>query len=682
MHKFYTFIVEHRKAVLTLFSVLAILGIFGKLAIKVDYNISDYLPDDAPSTIALNKMEEEFDGGIANARAMVQNVTIPEALEYKQKIADVNGVSSVTWLDDSVDITTPLETIDQDTLETYYKDNAALFSIVIEEDAYVDAVADIRAIIGEDNALSGTAVNTADGTTNTVAEIIIITAVAIVFVFLVLLISTDSWLEPVVVLLGLGVAILINDGSNIIFGTISFVTNSAGSVLQLAVSLDYSVFLIHRFEEMRKKYKDPKQAMIKALDKSTASILSSGLTTVIGFLAIILMRFKIGPDVGLALAKGVAISLITTFTFMPALVLATHKWLEKTRHKAILPSFKPFGKFVSKVTRPLSIVFVLVAIPATLAYFSNSYYFGSSHLYAEGTRIGRDTAAITEKFGESDMYALLVPRGSSADEASLAQEIKALPEVSSVLSYSETVGNPIPYSYLDEATLSQLESDNYSRIVINVKVPLEGEETFALVETIRGLAQKYYGEYYLAGEGVTVYDLKDTITADMNKVNFVAIGAVFVVLSIMLKDLILPLLLVICIEVAIAINLSFPYFAGDIVFYVAYLIISSIQLGATVDYAILMSDHYKENRKKLDKKQALIETVGSVTSSIIVSGGVLAMVGHLMGWVSSNQLLAQLGIFIGRGAILSLIIVVFVLPGILYAFDKLVIKQGKATNEK
>ncbi|MBQ3309675.1 RND family transporter [Candidatus Saccharibacteria bacterium] len=678
MKKLYEFIVRRRLPIVITFIIAAVVCLFLKQLVGVNYDITDYLPDDSPSTQALDVMDKEFPDGIPNARVMVKDVTVPEALEMKEKLEDVDGVESVTWLDDSVDITTPMEMLDKDTVETYYKDGAALYSLTIDKEKDADAVAKVRELVGENNAVTGSVVNTADGRTNTVAEVGVITVVAILFVLAVLTISTDSWVEPLVVLAGLGVAIAINGGTNLIFGTVSFVTNAAGSVLQLAVSLDYSVFLIHRFEEIRKEESDPKKAMVKALSKSTMSILSSGLTTVIGFLAVILMRFKIGPDVGLSLAKGVVISLITTFVFMPGLVLLTHKLIEKTKHRSLIPSFKRFGKGVSKITMPLVIGFVLLIVPGYLAYNSNSYYYGASKLFNESSRIGRDNVMVEETFGANDTYALLVKSGDRVTEKALSDELHKLPEVTSIISYVDTVGSTIPDSYLDSTTYAKLDSGNYTRMVISVNVPYEGEETFSLVETIRGLGAKYYpgeGGYYLAGNGVSTYDLKDTITADMMKVNFVAIGAVFIVLLFSLKSMIVPIILILAIETAIALNLSFPYFQDEVVFYVAYLIISSIQLGATVDYAILATDRYRENRAKLSKKEAVSQTVTDVTPSIIVSGGVLTMVGFLMGWVSSNQLIAQLGIFIGRGALLSLLVVIFVLPGLLYIMDKAVVKK-------
>ena len=678
MKKFYMSLVNHRKTMVMIFTMVFVVCLLLGNLVKVNYDINDYLPESSPSTVSLELMQEEFDGGIPNARIMISDVTIPEALEYKEKLEAVDGVTAVTWLDDVVSIFVPLSTLDTDTLETYYKDNNALFTVTIEEDRRIEAVSSIRELIGEDNAMTGSAVSTAISTTETVLEINKISIFTVLFVLVVLVMTTNSWMEPLIVLIGLGLAIVINNGTNLIFGEISFVTNAAGSILQLAVSLDYSVFLLHRFEECRQENPDVKAAMTEALCKSTSSILSSGLTTVIGFLALVLMQFRLGPDLGLALAKGVAISLITVFVFMPSFILLTYKWLDKTRHKDLLPKFDLFGKSVQKMTIPMVCIFVILIIPAYLASNANDYYYGSSNIFGNETQLGSDTAVIESVFGKSDTYVLMVPAGDTATETELSQELNNLPQVTSIISYVDLAGAEIPLEYLDENTLSQLISKNYSRMVLSVDVPYEGEDAFSLVEQVRDIAQKYYSDtYYLAGEGVSTYDLMETVTDDMVKVNLMAIAAVFIVLLLSLRSISLPIVLVLSIETAIWINLSIPYFMDTTIFYIAYLIISSIQLGATVDYAILMTDQYKENREMMNKKAAVIQTISDVTVSILTSGSVLTVVGLLLGYITTNQLLGQLGIFIGRGAILSLIIVLFVLPGLLYLFDPLIIRKRK-----
>ena len=676
MRKFYNWVVNHRKLVIAVYAVLFIICAVCKTQISVDYDMNDYLPESSASTVALNLMDKEFDGDVPNARVMVKDVTIPEALEYKEKISNVEGVTDVTWLDDAVSVDVPLETQDIDTIENYYKGGNALFSVTIEKEKRVDAVSNIRKIIGDDNAMTGSAVSTAAATTSTVSEIGKISVIAVLFVILVLILTTDSWFESVVVMIGLGVALIINAGSNLIFGEISFVTNAAGMILQLAVSMDYSVFLIHRFTECRKQNSDPKEAMVDALTMSTSSILSSGLTTVIGFLALCLMRFLIGPDLGRALAKGIAISLITVFTFMPCLILSTYKWLDKLEHRPFVPSFNGFGRVVQKVTAPVLIVFVLAIVPSFLASNANSFYYGASHIFNEKTQTGADTAQIEDIFGKSDTYVLMLPKDDKVQQKALSDALHEIPQVTGIISYVDTVGMEIPESYLDEETYSKLCSDRYTRMILSVEADYEGDETFDLVETIRDTAEEYYpGEWYLAGEGVSTYDLMDTVTQDMMKVNLVAIGAVFLVLLLTMRSIVLPVILVLAIETAIWINLSIPYFSGQPLFYIAYLIISSIQLGATVDYAILLTERYKEYRETCGKKEAVSNTLSAVTVSILTSGSVLTVVGFLLGYISSHGLLSQLGFLIGKGTVCSLIIVLFALPGMLYLFDRTFIKK-------
>ena len=459
MRKFYQIIVNNPKKIIICFVLLAVVGAVLSGMVGVNYNMTDFLPEDTASTVSLEVMEEEFEGGIPNARVRVKDVSIPEALDYKEKILSCEGVTDVTWLDDAADILQPIETMDTDTVETYYKDNSALFTVTIEDGKQVAAIDAIRNIIGDDNAMDGDAVSTAIATTGTVSEINIITVVAILFIFIVLIITTTSWIEPVLVMIGLGISVLINNGSNLIFGEISFVTNAAGTILQVAVSLDYSVFLIHRFEECKMKITDSKEAMVDALCKSTSSILSSGLTTVIGFLALVFMRFRIGPDLGLALAKGVAISLITVFTFMPVLILATQKWLQKSQHRSFLPGFHGFGRVVYRVMIPLVCVFVVLIVPSYLASNSNDFYYGSSKIYGDTTQYGQDTAAIEEMYGKSDTYVAMVPRGDLATEQELSSALNDIPQVKSILSYVDTVGAEIPMEYLDEDVVSQLVSE-------------------------------------------------------------------------------------------------------------------------------------------------------------------------------------------------------------------------------
>ena len=464
---------------------------------------------------------------------------------------------------------------------------------------------------------------------------------------------------------------MINAGSNLIFDEISFVTNAAGNILQLAVSLDYSVFLIHRFQECRAQTEDPHKAMQNALCLSTSSILSSGLTTVIGFLALLFMRFQIGPDLGRALAKGIAISLVTVFCFMPGLILLSYRLLDRTSHRPLMPSFRKAGRVISRITIPVAILFCLLMIPSFYLSSHNSYYYGSSHIFGLNTQYGKDTAYIEDTFGISDTYVLMVPNGSEKTEKKLANDLQDMEQISSITSLSTMVGPAIPRSMLPPSITKKLQGDSYNRMVLSVNVPYEGNETFALVKTIRKTAETYYGsDYYLAGQGVSTYDLMDTITADMVKVNLVAIGAVFIILLLTMKKVLTPLVLVMVIETAIWINLSIPYLQHKPLFYIAYLIISSIQLGATVDYAILFSDRYTQCRQTLDRRESMIQTIAQTAVSILTSGSIMTTVGFLMGIISTHGLLSQLGYLLGKGTLCSMASVFFVLPGLLYLTDR------------
>lgn len=568
MEKVYRWILKHQKIIIILFTIGCIASVFFQSLVNVNYDMNDYLPSDSLSTKALHIMEEEFEGGVPNARVMINNLSIAEGLEYKEKIADIDGVMDVLWLDDTINITEPLATQDLNVIENYYKDGNALYSITIEEHKRVEAVDSLRDLIGEEGAMAGTAVNTAIAAKSTVEEILKIVKVAVPIVLLILLITTNSWFEPVILLSTIGVAVLLNAGTNILLGTISFVTSGAGSILQLAVSLDYSVFLLHRFEEYRKQGLSPEESMVQALTKSTGSILSSGLTTGIGFAALILMRFKIGPDLGIALAKGIVLSLLTVFILLPVLVLKTYKLLEKTTHKPLLPEFKVFGKVVSKIMVPMVIIFCIVIVPSFLAQTKNSYYYGVEHIFGTSTKLGADTKKIDEGFGKSNNMVLMVPKGDTSKELEMSNTLKDIPEINDIISFVDKVGPEVPYEYLDESTRSKLQSENFSRMILTATTEYEGERAFEIVENIREIAEEYYpGSWYLAGESVSTYDLMDTIIEDNLRVNLISIGAIFIVLALTFRSIVIPIILVLSIEIAVWFNLAIPYFTDSILFY-------------------------------------------------------------------------------------------------------------------
>ena len=671
MERYTQFLLKHKKLIIGVFVLAAVLCAVLSGLVGVNYNFADYLPDDAASTRALEVMDEEYSQSVPNMRVLVYEVSIPQALAYKEKIADVDGVEEVNWLDDAVDIYEPLELAEQKTVEDWYKDGNALFSVTVDEKKQDSVIPAVREIIVEENCMSGTAVTSVLAPVNTSVEVQQIMFLAVPIIFLILILTTNSWFEPVLFMITIGVAILINRGTNLMFGTVSFVTNAAGSVLQLAVSMDYSIFLLHRFSENREEGLPVEKAMIEAVKQSVGSILSSGLTTVTGFLALVLMRFKIGPDMGWVMSKAIVLCLVSVLCFLPALAISTYRLIDKTQHRTFVPKFDKFAGMVMKLRIPALVLVILILPVSFLGQMKNDFFYGGSQVYStQATQMGRDMEAIDKMFGSSNPVVLMVPKGDMEKEIAMNEELKKLDCVTSVVSYVNSVGNAIPSSFLPSETVSRLYSAHYSRFVITMEAEEKDADWYEKVNDIRNIGEKYYGDkIQYAGDLVSTEDLKTTITQDNAKVNFLAIAFVFCILLVNFKSLSLPVILTLVIESSIWINLGIPYFRGQTLFYIGYLIISTVQLGATIDYAILFSDRYMDFRKTLPKKEAAFMTLRTCTISILTSAAVLTLAGVILGKVSTNGVLSQLGILIGRGAALSFVLVIFVLPTLLILFD-------------
>ena len=469
---------------------------------------------------------------------------------------------------------------------------------------------------------------------------------------------------------------MLNRGTNLIFGEISFVTNAAGSVLQLAVSMDYSIFLLHRFAESRAEGKEVKQAMVDAVKQSTSSVLSSGLTTVTGFAALILMRFRIGPDMGWVMAKAIVFSLLCVLCLLPALAISTYKLIDKTQHRPLYPNFKSFSSVVMKIRIPMLILTVVIAVPCFLAQGSNDFLYGSSRVYSTNqTQMGRDLLAIEDEYGASNPLVILVPKGDMSKEAALNKALCENKNVTSVISYVNTVGAQIPDGYVPEDSLEQLYSENYSRFVVTLNTEEVEDGWTDKIDEIRKICEKYYSDDALiAGDLASTEDLKDTITEDSIRVNLLAIAFVFIILLLNFKSISMPVILTLVIELSIWINLSIPYFGSTTLHYIAYLIISSVQLGATIDYAILLTSRYLEERKTMGRKEAARTAIQVSVLSLFTSAIILTIAGFALGICSTNLVLSQLGILVGRGAVISFVLVLFVLPALLVLLDKVVEK--------
>ena len=634
----------------------------------------DYLPEEAPSSIGLEEMESEFTASIPNTSVLIRDVSVQEAIEYKEQLGTIDGVSDVMWLDDLMDTRIPLEVADSSMIESYYKDGQALISLTIETGAEVDATNAIYELIGEENAVAGEAVNTATSQNMTSSETIYAAALLIPIIVIILILSTNSWAEPIFFLTAIGVSILINLGTNVFLGEISFVTQSVAPILQLAVSLDYAVFLLHRFSDELKLGHSPEKAMAIAMKASFPVIFVSALTTFFGFMSLMLMEFGIGADLGLNLVKGIVFSFLSVVVFLPALTLYGYKWIEKTRHKSLVPSFKGVGSKILKWRIPALLLVFALLVPSFLAQSSTSFTYGLGDL-PEDTRTGQDVRAIEEAFGQSTPIVLLVPNNDVAKEEALAHELEMLPHVDSVMSYATAVDSAIPIDFLDESITSEFRSASYSRLMVFTNAGVEGDIPFQLVEQTRELASSYYGdEAHSLGESVTLYDIKETVSKDNQFVNIMTIVTIAFILLLTFRSISIPIILLLTIQAAVWINLSVPYFTNDSLVFVGYLIVSTVQLAATIDYGILLMETYKHHREKMPAYQAMKTALDEKLFSITISAAILSSVGFILWFTSTNPTVSSIGLLLGRGAALAFLLVIFFLPALLLVSDRFVKK--------
>lgn len=636
--------------------------------------MTDYLPENAPSTIAIDVMGEEFSEEVANTRVMISDVNIQEALTMKGELEAIDGVAGVMWLDNVIDMKTPIEIADTDLVETYYKNNHALFTFEVEEGKEVAATDTIYEVIGEDDALSGDALDVAISQKTTGSESMNAALILVPIIILILLLSTSSWIEPVFFLIAIGVSILINLGTNIFIGEISFISQSVAPILQLAVSLDYAIFLLHRFDDFRKETDNPEEAMKLAMKKSFPAITASAATTFFGFMALTFMNFEIGADLGMNLVKGILLSFLSVMIFLPALTLMFYHFIDKTQHKPWIPTKYQIGKYLIKLRIPILVIVALLIVPAFLAQSKTDFVYGMGE-HPEQTRAGEDTNYIEDVFGKYTPMVLLVPRGDLAREEKLAQELKALKKVKSIIAYTDAIGIGIPPEYLEDSARDQFFSENYSRIIINATTDTEGKEAFAFVDKVREIVKQYYGDdYHATGKTVTLYDMKKIVEKDNTLVNLLTVGTIALVLLFTFKSISLPIVLLTTIQASVWINLAVPYFTQDPLVYIGYLIISIVQLAATVDYAILFTEDYTNNRKEMPAIEAIKKTINENIFSIAVPASILSSVGFILWVTSSDPIISSIGILLGRGTLLAFTLVVLLLPALLIVLDRIIEK--------
>lgn len=710
MDRFVWGIIRHRKAVVAAFLAAAVVCACCIPFVKTNYNMVSYLPESAQSTTAVAIMEDEFSQPMPNANVMVRDVGIAEALDVKKALADIDGVESVMWLDDVADVTVPIETQDESLVETYYHPQGAtgtaLYQVSVADGKEGVAVPEIRNLVdriardkalpfdggeatfevgpalvqdegeGAGNAVSGEASDTAQMQASTVEEVLGAVAIIVPVILFLLVVSTMSWIEPLLFVAAIGVSILMNMGTNIFLGEVSFITYSVSPILQLAVSLDYAIFLLHAFGRERLREGDPEKAMARAMRQSTSTILASAVTTLFGFAALAFMQFGIGADLGLNLVKGILFSLVTVVVFLPALTLGLYKWIDKTAHRRFMPSFKGVDKVLSKVRVPALVLVAVLVVPAFLGQAHNTFTYQNNSPEPD-MRYGQDVLAIQDEFGQQNAVVVLVPKGDVAKEAELSDDLASLPNVKGVMSYAHTVGTQVPVEYLSEEAAGQFYSDGWARIVAYVDTDTESEEAFATVQAVQDAAASHYETFYAAGQSANLYDMSKIVAVDNVRVSLIAIAAIFVVLLLTFRSLMLPLVLLLTIEAGIWINLSIPYFMGDDMNFIGYLVINTVQLGATIDYGILLTTHYLRHRRSHLPREAVRITLGETFPSLLVSAGILATAGFALGVTSSLSAVQVLGMLLGRGALISLAMVTCFLPGLLIYLDRIIRKTTR-----
>lgn len=672
------FIIKKQKWIESVFAAGCLFSLIAMLFVNVNYDLTEYLPDTARSHIGLDQMESAF-GYPGTARVMLKDVSLYEAKQYKDRLEAVDGVDQILWCDSTVNIYAGEDFIDMESIEDYYKDGCAVMDVTFDEGdtsaKTAQAIEQMQAITGEKGYYVGMAVQTKSLTENVESEMSLILTVAVIMIFAVLCITTNAWSEPFLFLLVMGVAILLNRGTNIFIGTVSFLTDNVAMVLQLATSMDYSIFLLDAFSREREGGLSEEEAMVRAVDDAINSIFASSLTTVVGFLALVSMKFTIGFDMGLVLAKGIVFSLLTVVFFMPAMILKFASMNERTRHRRFLPDFQGLSRRIYKARYASLALMLLLVPPAYVAQGMNTYLYGNSAVGAsEGTKVYADDQVIVNTFGRSNMLLALYPNTSSVREREMTEAIEALPYVKSVTSLAGTLPEGIPEEFLPQSLTGELHTRDWSRMLIYIRTKSESSQAFACTQELEEILTGYYPENsYLVGETPSTRDIRDTITEDNTRVNMLSLLGVFLVVMASFRSLVVPVLVIIPIEAAIFLNMAVPYLAGDTMVYMGYIIVSSIQLGATVDYAILLANNYAACRKKIpDKREACIQALSLSCTSIFTSGTIIVLAGYIIHFISSTAAIGDLGHLIGRGGLYSMVLVLTVLPALLVLFDRIV----------
>lgn len=688
MQKFGRGVVKFRVPILIVSVLLLIPSIFGFFSTRINYDILSYLPSDIETMKGQDIMLDEFGKG-GFSLVMLDGMEDKDVEKVKEKIEKVDHVCDVLWYDTLADVSLPKEVLPDDIYDFFNTDNSTMMAVFFDEatsaDGSLEAVKEIRSIAGEQCFVSGMSSVVEDIKDLTMQEAPMYVVIAVILTSIILALTMDSFLIPLFFMLSVGMAIIYNMGTNFIQGEISFITEALAAVLQLAVTIDYSIFLWHSYKEEKEKHPgDNKEAMAVAIGKTITSVVSSSITTVAGFLALCFMSYELGMDMGIVMAKGVVIGVICCITVLPSMILVFDKALEKTMHKDLVPSLEKPSKFIIKHHAAFIVLFIVVLIPAVYGQINTNVYYNLTDTLPKDLNSVIANTKLDEEYNMATTHMLLVDADMQPKEVnSMLDEMGKVDGVSFSMSLDTLIGPSIPREIVPKSVTKILKSDKWQLMLIGSEYKVASDEENAQIDELSKILKSYDKDGMLIGEAAATKDLIDITDHDFKVVNIVSIAAIFIIILIALRSVSLPIILVAVIEFAITVNMGVPCFTNTTIPFIASVVIGTIQLGATVDYAILMTTRYKTERNAgKDKHEAVTIALTTSMKSIMVSALGFFASTFGVGVYSSVDMISQLCTLMSRGAIISMITVICILPSMLMLFDKVIINTTMGMKKK
>ena len=681
MRKFGEFICKHKIMIIVLAIILIIPSIYGMMKTRINYDILTYLPDGIETIEGEKILDEDFNMS-AYAIILVQNMKQEKIIELENEIRQIETVGNVVSIADVTGTQIPIEILPDEILDRIYtEDNTTIILVTLTEgiaaDVTLDVIEEIRSITDENCKIEGMSAISLDIKDICNSEVLIYVLIAVILCIVILSLALDSYIIPIILLANIGIAILYNMGTNIFLGEISYITKAISEVLQLGVTMDFAIFLYHSYKQEKEKELDNDKAMALAIGNTLKSVVGSATTTIAGFLALCAMSLTLGKDIGLVMAKGVLFGVICTVTVLPALILVFDRLIEKTRHKEVLPEFKTIKNFIIKNYKVITIIFIIILPFAIYGYsHTESYYNLTSGL--PDTILSVDAKKnLANKFGVKSTEIILIDKNISDEK--VAEMLKKVDDIEGIgwsLSYSKIVdGLNIPAEMIPEELLNVFVSDKYQMIIISSEYENATNELNDQITKVNEIIKTYDGNSLMAGEGPLMKDLVEISGHDISSVNTFSIIVIFLLMFFVMQSISIPFILIIVIEFAIFINLGIPAYTGTQIPFVASITIGTIQLGATIDYAILVTNKYILKRKEgLNKKESIDFALGTSINSIVVSGLCFFGATFGVGIYSKIAMISSLCVLISRGAIISMLTVICVLPAFLMIFDKVIQK--------